>query len=423
MTTLQYGRPAFLQGLVSRPELNGRRVIVVEEENANGRVRVQLVEESIGLLVKPSSLRLPNPGEDEAAARAMMTGQAPADFDVAEALWTRLLRAEMFDHDEDMLTGEESERMQMIFMRGMMAQHVPSIALCTFLVEEDETSPRALDTFRKAAATGDTWGNYLFGNMWLGYNSKKRDKKGVGVKHLTVAAEQGSAFASARLGAIFRKGMFGHPIDLECSVKWYERAAEQGFAGAGFEVGMMRLDNIASSPAALMLGSFAKPNDPEMQKNELSAIETFRYMLDAAADGYLPAMVWLGRYHLSTRTGMPAPAAGGVLPDRDEEEGMRLLERAHARGFAPAAEALANVAKPESSKTIRRRLRKLDAPEGSITSEIARTALGAMGDTCAMCQAVGTKYCGRCKLVRYCSTTCQRQHWSSHKKECVSPPS
>lgn len=37
------------------------------------------------------------------------------------------------------------------------------------------------------------------------------------------------------------------------------------------------------------------------------------------------------------------------------------------------------------------------------------------------CEKLGTKRCGRCKRVRYCSSTCQRRHWESdgHRSLCV----
>ena len=39
---------------------------------------------------------------------------------------------------------------------------------------------------------------------------------------------------------------------------------------------------------------------------------------------------------------------------------------------------------------------------------------------CAACGkgGDGLKACTACKLVKYCNATCQRAHWSKHKKEC-----
>ncbi|XP_076946260.1 ubiquitin carboxyl-terminal hydrolase 18-like [Bidens hawaiensis] len=40
-------------------------------------------------------------------------------------------------------------------------------------------------------------------------------------------------------------------------------------------------------------------------------------------------------------------------------------------------------------------------------------------DSCVVCHRLTTKICSRCKLVRYCSESCQRSHWKNgHKKKC-----
>lgn len=41
---------------------------------------------------------------------------------------------------------------------------------------------------------------------------------------------------------------------------------------------------------------------------------------------------------------------------------------------------------------------------------------------CGFCgtRGSGMKLCARCKLISYCGKDCQRGHYSSHKKECLS---
>ncbi|KAG5187399.1 hypothetical protein JKP88DRAFT_218600 [Tribonema minus] len=34
------------------------------------------------------------------------------------------------------------------------------------------------------------------------------------------------------------------------------------------------------------------------------------------------------------------------------------------------------------------------------------------------CDAAGTKKCGACKMVYYCSAECQSSHWPAHKRQC-----
>ena len=57
---------------------------------------------------------------------------------------------------------------------------------------------------------------------------------------------------------------------------------------------------------------------------------------------------------------------------------------------------------------------------GVLTDEEQAMALAAGTKyDCALpsCEKVGSKVCGRCNAARYCSASCQRQHWKAHKKE------
>ncbi|CAH6419461.1 Hypothetical protein POVN_LOCUS739 [uncultured virus] len=40
---------------------------------------------------------------------------------------------------------------------------------------------------------------------------------------------------------------------------------------------------------------------------------------------------------------------------------------------------------------------------------------------CRRCGVKGSKTCVQCKAVIYCSKTCQRLHWRTHKKQCTPP--
>ena len=58
------------------------------------------------------------------------------------------------------------------------------------------------------------------------------------VKWYRKAAEQGYAMAQFNLGAMYAKGE-GVPEDDAAAVKWYRKAAEQGHAMAQFNLGVM----------------------------------------------------------------------------------------------------------------------------------------------------------------------------------------
>ena len=39
---------------------------------------------------------------------------------------------------------------------------------------------------------------------------------------------------------------------------------------------------------------------------------------------------------------------------------------------------------------------------------------------CAVCAAVDVEQCRRCKVVYYCSRSCQKTHWkASHRRRCI----
>ena len=61
------------------------------------------------------------------------------------------------------------------------------------------------------------------------------------VKWYTLAAEQGNAGAQYNLGLMYLEGR-GVPQDYQTAVKWYTLAAEQGNAGAHHNLGLMYLE-------------------------------------------------------------------------------------------------------------------------------------------------------------------------------------
>lgn len=52
-------------------------------------------------------------------------------------------------------------------------------------------------------------------------------------------------------------------------------------------------------------------------------------------------------------------------------------------------------------------------------SSSSMPGLVATSDSCVVCGSLTKKYCSRCKVVRYCSESCQKSHWlSGHKEKC-----
>ncbi|KAK9837579.1 hypothetical protein WJX74_000796 [Apatococcus lobatus] len=49
----------------------------------------------------------------------------------------------------------------------------------------------------------------------------------------------------------------------------------------------------------------------------------------------------------------------------------------------------------------------------------ARTVLPSINSTCPICDRAASKKCTRCKKVKYCSESCQKEHWhQGHREEC-----
>ncbi|XP_047327620.1 ubiquitin carboxyl-terminal hydrolase 18 [Impatiens glandulifera] len=56
-------------------------------------------------------------------------------------------------------------------------------------------------------------------------------------------------------------------------------------------------------------------------------------------------------------------------------------------------------------------------PDVNATKMVETAALN--GTSCVVCGQLTTKQCAGCKLVKYCSSACQKSHWESgHKKNC-----
>ena len=51
-------------------------------------------------------------------------------------------------------------------------------------------------------------------------------------------------------------------------------------------------------------------------------------------------------------------------------------------------------------------------------------SLQAQVGSCAGCGKIGNdfKQCSACKVVKYCSVACQKNHWRTHKKVCGAKP-
>jgi TPR repeat protein len=109
----------------------------------------------------------------------------------------------------------------------------------------------------------------------------------------TSAAEKGLAVAQHNLGIMLSTGEGGAPPDLAAALKWFSRAAEQGYA-----------------PSMLAVGQLIEHRSPA---DALQAVALFRRAADA---GLAAAMLALGECLLAGRGVAPNAAEGAALVNR-----------------------------------------------------------------------------------------------------------
>ena len=62
----------------------------------------------------------------------------------------------------------------------------------------------------------------------------------------------------------------------------------------------------------------------------------------------------------------------------------------------------------------------LDKPSlGTITAEQCADLRQTISKICVVCQAQSTSYCGLCSMAYYCTTSCQKTNWRSHREHCT----
>ena len=164
--------------------------------------------------------------------------------------------------------------------------------------------------------------------------------------------------------------------DYAEAVKWYRRAAEQGYAKAQFNLGNMYLDG------------------KDVQQDYAEAVKRYHR---AAEQGYAEAQCKLGAMY-----------ANGMGIQRDFSKAALWLEKAASQGNDDAKRAL------EQLRLSQARASGADPP---VNASDAR-------GVCAHCAAQASsgtslKSCSRCGIVFYCCRDCQLAHWKAgHKGNC-----
>jgi uncharacterized protein len=169
---------------------------------------------------------------------------------------------------------------------------------------------RVIELLEACAAHGSTDAQATLGLLYAEGKRIAQDQR-LALRWFTRAAQGGNAFAQAWLGDVLIRGI-GLPVDRDAAMTWYERAAIQGHAGAIAALTSLRL---AGSDRDKLKQVFelwlraAEQGSPQAQRvvgdfylrgvgTEASIVEARRWLMAAARQEHVPAMVLLGSFLL-----------------------------------------------------------------------------------------------------------------------------
>jgi len=164
------------------------------------------------------------------------------------------------------------------------------------------------------------------------------------------------------------------------AVRWYRKAAEQGHAGAQYNLGVMYL------------------NGQGVRQDHAEAARWFR---KAAEQGHAGAQCILGGMYEYGR---------GLK--QDHAEAARWYRKAAEQGLVNAVSALERLS--------------AGAVTSNASSSTPKATAPATGRVCSNCgigergSGAALKPCSQCKVALYCGRECQVQHWKAggHKAVC-----
>lgn len=239
---------------------------------------------------------------------------------------------------------------------------------------------KALEYYRKAAATGQKDATYRLSFILLA--SKEESERNQGREALEAAAKSDPAVAGRILGEAWLRGMLNKDGDFEKTAFWWGRAADAGDVPSILLLGRLyegqfgfadkkdlkksldfyrKASGLGSNAAMVMLGSRLL-NGAEAQRNEKEGREWLKKAIDAKEySAYLvlgdfeenlkknpkAALEWYQKGDEAGQVDCTLRAAdaylGGKGVEKDQERGIRLLEKAATANSAVAHFKLAAV--------------------------------------------------------------------------------
>lgn len=102
-------------------------------------------------------------------------------------------------------------------------------------------SPKELKQFTKKANKGDVESMV---KLWQYYANEEHEDTLLLVKYLELAADAGDAEAQTSMGASIIQGLYGLPIDVDKALYYTRKAANQGYDGAIYNLGLFYLNGM-----------------------------------------------------------------------------------------------------------------------------------------------------------------------------------
>jgi uncharacterized protein len=188
----------------------------------------------------------------------------------------------------------------------------------------------AIKWYEKAALKGDSNAQFNIGSMCeTGRGIEQSYEKALA--WYTKSAEQGNAFAQANLGSLYYNGN-GVKVNYQKAIFWYSKSAEQGYSLAQNFLGLMYIKGLGV-------------------KKDLD--KGYKWILKAAEQGlgvaqenaYAICYEAVQNDNIGAMHNLAYMCLNGWAGKQDPNMCVKLLEMAAEKGFAPSANALAQIYK------------------------------------------------------------------------------
>lgn len=169
-------------------------------------------------------------------------------------------------------------------------------------------SPKELKQFTKKANKGDVESMV---KLWQYYANEEHEDTLLLVKYLELAADAGDVEAQTSMGASIIQGLYGLPMDVDKALYYTRKAANQGYDGAIYNLGLFYLNGMGVEKdtdkarsyfeqAAMQGVAAAQFYYGACLSTDSATIDQAYFWIQKAADqGYIPAFAVVAEHALT----------------------------------------------------------------------------------------------------------------------------